>query len=146
MSELPARVAALLQDLSEITDPADRADFLIECSDRFVEVPAEIATRPFLESHRVPGCESEAFAWVSSGEGGRYRLHFAVENPQGVSARAFAVLLCDCLDDSTAAEILSVPRELVYDIFGRGIAMGKGQGLMGMLLLAQSLVRASEKS
>ncbi len=122
-------------------DRADRIQLLIGFAEKFKAVEAEVALRPFDESHRVPGCESEAFAWTVLGPDQTIRLHFAVENPQGVSAMAMAVILQEGLAGSPPAQVANVPEDVVYTIFGRELSMGKSMGLMGMVQLVKAQSR-----
>ena len=73
------------------------------------------------------------------GEG--LKFHFAVDNPQGMSAMAMARILDDSLSGVPLTEVVEVPDELVYTIFGRELSMGKSAGLMGMV----QMVRAEAK-
>lgn len=143
MPNPPSRLRELLNSLAEITDRSERMEWLIDYSERFQEVPPDVAKRPFPESHRVPGCESEAFVWSKTDDQGNPRFFFAVENPQGVSARAFAKMLDETVSGAKTEEILAIEREIVYEIFGRGLALGKGQGLMGILFMVQALAKNS---
>src|SRR5258708_38212931 len=61
---LPAPLADAIADL-EFADRTLRAELLIEYADRFVDVPPEVARRPFPESARAPRCESEAFVFAT---------------------------------------------------------------------------------
>jgi len=122
-------------------DRRERSDMLIEYADQFEEVPASIATRPFAERNRAPRCESEAYVWVTDNPDGTLKLHFAVENPQGVSAKAWAAILDETLSGLTPEQIVTADPERLFDIFGRDISMGKGQGLLGMLDLVQHEAR-----
>ena len=72
----------------ESYDRNERAEMLIDYADRFVEVPPEVATRPFPPVHAAPRCESEAYVWAVDRGDGTLKFHFAVENPQGLSAKA----------------------------------------------------------
>lgn len=140
MNSYPTRLAELLEDLLSL-DPDDRAEMLIELSDDFKEVPEAVAKRPFPEKNRVPGCESEAFVWaVARDDHNSADLYFAVENPQGISAKAMAVILAQTLSGEPPEVVKAVPDDLVYQIFGKGISMGKGQGLINMLRCVKSLV------
>jgi cysteine desulfuration protein SufE len=114
---------------------------LIEYADRFREVPESIAKRPFPESARAPRCESEAFVFVLDRPDGTFDLHFAVENPQGISAKAWAVILGETLSGQPLEQVAAVPQDILYRIFGRDLSMGKGQGLIGMLELIQHEAR-----
>jgi cysteine desulfuration protein SufE len=136
VSSLPKQLELVLDLLRSAEDPDVRADFLIETAARFRPVPPEVAVRPFEECYRVPGCESEAFVWALA-EGGRAKLFFAVENPQGVSAKALAVVLEEAIANASPDEIRSISRELAFDIFGRELSMGKGQGLMSMIEMSR---------
>lgn len=128
----------LLDELREM-DRELKFDLLIEYAERFKDVPPQIAKRPFPEDHKAPACESEAYAWVVFDSKGKSELYFAVENPQGISAKALAVILQENLNGSTKAEIQSLSEDIIYDIFGRSISMGKGQGLMGVVRIVKQL-------
>jgi len=122
-------------------DRDERSDMLIDYADRFVEVPPAVATRPFPEEHRAPRCESEAYVWATDNPDGTVQFHFAVENPQGLSAKAWAVILDETLSGRPLAEVARVPGDVVFRIFGRDLSMGKGQGLLGMYDLVQHEVK-----
>lgn len=135
-------IPSLLDELSTLGDREIVAEFLIETAQRFKEVPPEIAVRPFPESHRVPACESEAYIWARKNADGNPRFYFAVENPQGVSAKALAVILDEAVSDLPAHQVAGLREELVYDIFGRQISMGRGEGLKGMIRLVKALAQS----
>jgi cysteine desulfuration protein SufE len=133
---LPAPLADVVADF-EFVDRGLRAEMLIEYADRFEEVPASIAARPYPEARRAPRCESEAYVFAVPRPDGTFDLHFAVENPQGLSAKAWAVILADSLSGQPLEDVAAVPQDVLYRIFGRDLSMGKGQGLLGMLELVQ---------
>ena len=87
---LPATLQKILDTFALFPDQADRTDLLLSFADRFAPVPAEIATRPFDKAHQVPACESEAYVWAVKNDDGTVKLHFAVESPSGISAKALA--------------------------------------------------------
>lgn len=138
---LPPRVAELLEDLKLVEDRQDRLMTLIDFADRFKEVPENVATRPFSETNHVQRCESEAYVFTTPHPDGGVKYHFAVENPQGISAKAMAVILDETLSGEEPDSIANVPTDLVYNIFGRELSMGKGQGLMGMIELVKILAK-----
>jgi len=146
MSDYPGRLADAIDTLSMAADPADRADMLLDFGDRFRQVPPEIATRPFPEINRVPSCESEAYAWGVLQDDGMLKLHFAVENPSGVSARALATILDRGLSGFAPGEVAKVSPDIVYDIFRRDISMGKGLGLMSMVRAVQVIARQAAEA
>jgi cysteine desulfuration protein SufE len=145
MSALPAKLQAILETFAAFPDPADRTNLLLDYASQFKEVPASIATRPFPNEHRVPHCESEAYAWAEPRPDGTLKLYFAVENPAGVSAKALATILDRSLSGLPPADVASVNPDIVEQIFRQNISMGKGLGLMSMVqavrILAGRLVR-----
>ena len=140
-AQLPPRVAELIEDLKLIEDRQDRLMTLIDFADRFQEVPSEVATRPFSEVNHVQRCESEAYVFATPHPDGGVKYHFAVENPQGISAKAMAVILDETISGETPQSVANVPTDLVYKVFGKELSMGKGQGLMGMIELCKILAK-----
>lgn len=128
-----------LEDFDSIEEQEIKFQALIEISDRFKEVPQEVATRPFERSHLVPGCESEAYVFKKQSGTESPHFYFAVENPQGISAKALAAILTEHLNGSTSEEIKNLNPEIVYKIFGKSLSMGKGQGLMNMINFVKAL-------
>lgn len=143
-AELPPRVAELIEDLKLVQDRQDRLMTLIDFADRFEEVSPEIATRPFSEANHVQRCESEAYVFTTPHPQGGVKYHFAVENPQGISAKAMAVILDETISGESPEAIAKVPTDLVYKVFGKELSMGKGQGLMGMIELCKILAKKME--
>ncbi len=133
MAEYPDRLRQLLEDFRWMTDREERAEYLIELADRLQPVPEHIATRPYPPEAHVDYCESDAYVWAEDREDGTLQFYFAVENPQGLSARAMAAILDETLSGQPLEQVACVPDDIVLDIFGRNIAMGKGQGLMGIV-------------
>lgn len=139
MTNSPRRLVELLDELKLLSDPEFRSDLLIEYAARFQEVPEEIAQRPFPKQNRVPGCESEAYVWALPEGPTGIKLYFAVENPQGISAKALAVILTETLAGESAEDVGNVEESIVDQIFGKTVSMGKGQGLMNMVKTAKTL-------
>ncbi len=133
---LPAKLADVVADF-QFVDRGMRAEMLIEYADRFVEVPASVASRPFPEANRAPRCESDAFVFPVDQPDGTLHFHFAVENPQGLSAKAWAVVLEETCSGVPLEQVAQVPQDVIFELFGRDLSMGKGQGLVGMLDLVQ---------
>ena len=130
---MPPKLQSLLDDLAMFPDRADRIQALIELSREYRHPgPDEV---PRTERSRVPGCESEVFMGV---DGGRFR--FAVDNPQGVSAMALARLLEGGLEGKPSSE---VPDEIVFDVFGRELSMGKNLGLTNMVRMIREAAKSS---
>ena len=138
MAEYPGKLNDFIETFEMFPDRETRMQLLLDCADRFHEVPSHIAQRPFPESHRVPYCESEAFVWAVNQPDRAIKLYFAVENPQGISAKALATILDESLSGYPANAAASVPTDLAYKIFGRELTMGKGMGLTGMVQMVQA--------
>jgi cysteine desulfuration protein SufE len=133
--KVPDKLTELVELLGMVKDRSERIRMLIDTAGRFREVPPELAVRPFSEDHRVPACESEAFVWGVPREDGTLKFHFAVENPQGISAKALAVVLDETLSGQPLDQVAAVSQNLVYDLFGRELSMGKSMGLIGMVVM-----------
>jgi len=146
LANLPAPLQAVLETFDLFPDPVDRTGLLLSYADQFREVPAEIATRPFDKSHQVPQCESDAYVWAMHRPDGTLTLHFAVENPSGVSARALAAILQRSLSGLPAEAIAQIDSSIVERIFRQNISMGKGMGLMSMVEAVRSLARRAANS
>ena len=137
----PEKLQTLLETFDMFPDPADRTGMLLSYADQFKEVPPDVASRPFPKSHQVPQCESDAYAWASRQPDGTLKLHFAVENPSGVSAKALAAILDRTLSGLRPDQIEQIDTSIVERIFRQNISMGKGMGLMSMVEAVRALAR-----
>jgi sulfur transfer protein SufE len=142
---LPSTLQDVLDAFAMVTDPADRANLLIDFADQFKPVPPEVAAPPYSKEHQVPYCESEAYVWLVPQADGTAVLHFAVENPSGISAKALASILQSTLSGQTPEAIEQVSPDIVEQIFRQNISMGKGMGLMAMVQAVQSLARRARR-
>ncbi len=77
---------------------------------------------------------------------GTLTLHFAVENPSGVSAKALGAILDRTFSGLPAAEVATITPDIVEGIFRQNISMGKGMGLMSMVQAVRSLATAAAKA
>lgn len=139
MSQIPTKLQNILNDFSAITDRHERAEYLIEIADRFnaVRVPADISARPHPEENHVQMCESDAYVWAIPQDDGTQQFYFDVLNPQGLSAMALSVVLSETLSGEPNEAVAKVMPDIVFTLFGREVAMGKGQGLMGIVNMVQ---------
>jgi cysteine desulfuration protein SufE len=137
---LPGPLAAVVAEFDAV-DRGMRAELLIEYADQFQSVPAAVATKPYPESARAPRCESDAYVFAIDRPDGTLDLWFAVENPQGLSAKAWGAILKETLTGQPLEQVARVPQDTIFKIFGRDISMGKGQGLVGMLEVVQHEAR-----
>lgn len=142
MSDYPKKLENVVETLSLLSDQQERRDILIDYAEKFKEVPSEISSRPFPEDNKVPFCESGAYVWTLPQEDGTLKLFFAVENPQGISARALCAILASTLSGEKVENIIKIDEDLVYKIFGESLSMGKNMGLTGII---QRIVRDAKK-
>lgn len=141
MTEIPEKLADVLDALALIGDRQERIELLIDMADRFEAVAERIARRPFPESSRTPNCESEAFVFTEERPDGTLKFHFAVENPQGISAMAMAVILDETLSGAPVELVARVPADIIFQIFGNELSMGKSMGLTGMVQMVAGAAR-----
>lgn len=134
----PPRLQEFVESLSLFSDRTERIEALISIAERFQPPPADVAAKPYDETARVPGCESEAFVWARPMPNGTLRFHFAVENPQGISAMALATILDETLSGEQLEDVAEVPDQVVFDIFGKELSMGKSMGLTGMVQMVRA--------
>lgn len=145
MPEIPEKLALTLDALAMVPDRGERIQMLIDIADRFHEVPQRIARRPYSTLNEVPACESQAYFFEEKLPDGTLGYHFAVDNPQGVSARALAVILEETLSGAPPEQVAAIPQDLIYKIFGNELSMGKSMGLMGMVQMVKAAAkRAAE--
>jgi cysteine desulfuration protein SufE len=137
----PARLQQVLETFDMFPDQTDRTNMLLSYADQFRDVPPEVAARPFSKSHQVPQCESDAYVWALKQPDGSLKLHFAVENPSGVSAKALAAILDRSLSGLPPEQIARIDTSIVERIFRQNISMGKGMGLMSMVEAVRTLAR-----
>lgn len=127
-----------LQDIIDVfeftPDRNDRYQLLIDYADRFKPVQESIAKRPFPESHRVPSCESQAFVFAETRPDGLLNFHFAVENPNGISAKAISAIMQDVASGTPLDEILAIDPDVVFKFFNRDqLGMARSEGLRGII-------------
>lgn len=136
----PPKLAELVETFA-LLERSELIDALIGIADRFEEVPPAVARRPFPAGAKVPACESEAYVFPAPRPDGTLDLHFAVENPQGLSAKAMAVILGESLSGEDPALFAELSSELPLEVFGRELSMGKNMGLMGMVAMVAHAAR-----
>lgn len=139
---IPEALQDTLDTLALMPERQERIQALISLAEKYKLPPKEIAERPYPEEHRVPECESEVFVWAVR-DGDRVKPYYAVDNPQGVSAMALCAILDESLSGLTVEEIQQVPEDIVYEIFGRELSMGKSMGLMGIVRMTKALAKSA---
>jgi cysteine desulfuration protein SufE len=143
MSIKPEKLGEFLEQLKMFPDRVERLQVLVSLGERFKpSVPPGIK-KPYPLEHQVPGCESEVFMWATPQPDETLKYHFAVENPQGISAMALAVVIDDYLSGQPLEQVVEVPDEIVFEMFGPELSMGKGIGLINMLRMAVAFAKQS---
>ncbi len=144
-SRYPSSLQSVLEDFRNCDSVETKMQLLIEYAEQFHPPDAAVAARPYPASHKVPACESEAYLFTAatSTTGGQPALQFkfAVENPQGISAKALGAILESTLSGEPLEQVVAISEDLVYEFFGQSISMGKGLGLMGMVQMARAEAR-----
>ena len=137
MTEPPQKLTAFIEKLASLETRADRIQVLINTARRYEGVPTHVATPPYSTDRKIPGCDSQVYFYSEPRSDGSLTYHFAVENPHGVSAKALAVIIHECFSGVPPDQVAEVPSDIVYQIFGREISMGKSTGLQGMVAAAK---------
>ena len=132
---IPAKLQEQLDDLAFFSDRQDRIEALIALADEYKHPSPEQFVRS--EDKKVPGCESEVFIESVPTNSG-LEFHFAVDNPQGISAMAMAVIL-QSVSGAPRDEIEAIDEAMVFQIFGNELSMGKNLGLTNMIRIVKRL-------
>lgn len=130
---LPDALKLLLEEFDSIDDPLLRAELLIEYGEQFQQPSERVASRPYPPENKVPACESDAYLFYVYNNKRTLEFFFAVENPQGISAKALATILQETLSGSKPEELLEIDESIAHRIFGKELSMGKGLGLGSMI-------------
>lgn len=138
---LPPSLEELLE-LGEMLDREQRIDLLMSLAARLPPPPARIAARPYPENRRVPGCESQVYVWAEPQPEGTFHFHFAVENPQGVTAQAWAFLLQEACSGASPEQIAAITPDLIFRVFGPDLSVAKIAGLTAVLQRVKDLAQA----
>jgi cysteine desulfuration protein SufE len=138
---IPEKLAEMLEMIESVGDRSERIEILIAVGERFRGVPEDVAARPYPDEKKVPACESEAYVFTVPREDGTLDFHYAVENPQGISAMATAVILKESCSGAPLDQVAHVSTDIVYRIFGNELSMGKSMGLTAMVQMTTHAAR-----
>jgi len=123
----------LLESFRSIDDPAERLMMLIEFASCYVEPSPAVAPRPFPAERRLSQCQGDIYFWALRRPDGRLGFSFAVESDEGISTRAFAVILQRSLSGGDPAEIVRIGPDALETIFGDELPAAKRTTLLAML-------------
>lgn len=148
MSDLPAALAAIVDDFQAMTEP-DRLQLLLEFSEGLPELPARYAEHPDL-LEPVPECQSPVFLAVevqapdgaaSPGPDAPVGL-FLTAPREAPTTRGFAGILAEGLAGLSAAEVLAVPDDVPHRLgLDRAVSPLRLRGMAGMLARIKRQVR-----
>lgn len=142
LESFPEHLVDLIEFFQMLPERNDRIDALMSIADRFEGVPPEVATPPYPASHQVQGCQSQAYIWAVPRSDGTFDFHFAVENPQGITAMALAVILKESFSGADLKEIEAVPPEIIHGFFGEDLSLAKALGLASMVETAKAFAKS----
>lgn len=145
MADLSEKLDTCLKAIGSLDTRADRIQVLIETARRYSGVPEHIATPPYDRGRQVPGCESQVYFFTEPRSDRTLDYHFAIESPHGISAKALAVILKECLSGQPLDRVAAVSTDVVYHIFGRELSMGKSAGLRAMVSAVVETAASSSK-
>ncbi len=133
MNSYPEKLQDFIDTISLLPDENERINILIDYAEKFKEVLPDIAEKPYPEKNKVPFCESGAYVWTKKQNDNTLKFYFAVENPQGISAKALASILDKTLSGETPENIINIDENIVNKIFGAGLSTRKNMGLIGII-------------
>jgi cysteine desulfuration protein SufE len=133
VEKLPKKLSEILIEFDSIEDPSLRMELLIEYGEQFRQVPPVVASKPYSKGNKIPACESDAYIFCKKNNDSSLNFYFAVENPQGISAKALACILQDTLSGEPLSKVVEIDESLAYKLFGKELSMGKGLGLSSMI-------------
>lgn len=132
MTALPPKLQELTELLSSFPDD-ERVNILIDFGEKLAPIPDEIAVMPYPAENKAPYCESDAYVWSEQLPDKTVKFYFAVENPQGLSAKALSAILDKTLSGESAQVIVNIDDRVIAKIFGTGLSVRKQMGLSGII-------------
>lgn len=141
MSPLPAQLAELVEDFSEV-GPRDRLQLLLELSRELPELPERYADAADT-MEQVHECQSPLFLAVEVDGSERVHLFFSAP-PEAPTTRGFASIMHTGLDGEQAGTVLGVPDDF-YTALGLAEAVSplRLRGMAAMLARIKNRVRAA---
>jgi len=132
----PQGLQAALSALGRLDDRSERIEAIMDLSARY---GSGAERRPDAAAQRVPGCESDAYVWSTPRLDGTLDVHVAVRNPNGVAARALAVLLEEGASGAPLDALRALDEGIVAEVFGEGISVAKAMGLGAIVRAVRAL-------
>jgi sulfur transfer protein SufE len=133
MGTLPQKLQDLIEMLASFPDD-ERINILIDYGEKLAAVPEDVAVKPYPVENKVSYCESDAYVWSRRMPDKSLKFYFAVENPQGLSAKALSAILDKTLSGESPQDIVNIDDSLLPMIFGGGLSTRKQMGLAGIIM------------
>lgn len=135
MSELPPRLAEIIEDFQLVTD-SEKLEYLMELADALPPLPDWLLTRRD-EMEEVHECMSPVFVYAKKNDDGR--INFFLDVPkEAPTVRGYATILQEGLNNTTLDELMGVPTEFY-------LQMGLQQVLSGQRLTGIGAILAHMK-
>ncbi|NMH99839.1 SufE family protein [Pseudonocardia acidicola] len=143
MSDLPPRLAELVEDFSEV-GPKDRLQLLLELSQELPELPQRYADAADT-MEQVHECQSPLFLAVEVDPDADRNVHlFFSAPPEAPTTRGFASIMYTGLDGEPAADVLAVPDDFYIALgLGQAVSPLRLRGMAAMLARIKNQVRAA---
>ena len=141
MSDLPPRLAELVEDFSDV-GVKDRLQLLLELSQELPELPARFADAVDT-MEQVHECQSPLFLAVEVEPAGDRAVHlFFSAPPEAPTTRGFASIMHTGLDGESAADVLAVPDDFYLALgLGQAVSPLRLRGMSAMLSRIKNQVR-----
>jgi hypothetical protein len=131
----------IVDSFRSIKDQAERMMMLIEFASCYVDPPPSIAKRPYPAECKLSTACKDIFFWAIPRPDQRLDFYFAIECREGVSAKAFAVMLSRTLSGVELEKIAAVSSEVIDVIFGSAMPPDNRAVLETMLEAVRSAAR-----
>jgi cysteine desulfuration protein SufE len=141
VSELPAKLAELVEDFSEVGVP-DRLQLLLELSEELPDLPERYAGHRE-DMEQVHECQTPLFLAVEVDDAHVVHLFFDAP-PEAPTTRGFASIMYTGLDGETVDTVLAVPNEFYVNLgLAEAVSPLRLRGMAAMLARIKNQVRAA---
>jgi len=141
VERFPLEFDEILESFESIRDTAERMMMLIEFASCYVEPPASVAARPYPLLHKLKDCACDVYFWAIPQPDNTLEFHFGIEKGEGVSAKAFAVILARTLSGLPLEKVASVSSRVIETIFGPDLPPERRRTLNAMLAAVRHAAR-----
>ncbi|MCA9938817.1 MAG: SufE family protein [Anaerolineales bacterium] len=112
MSDLPARLAEIVEDFSDCQG-REKLEYLLEFAERLPDVPARLHALQD-DAHQVHECITPIWLYAEENAG---KFHFYFDVPQeSPTVRGFASIMQEGAQDLTREQLLAIPFDFYYQM------------------------------